>query len=40
MDATDICFFVDADSRFMHTITSYLACIPMWSQNVDHWNGT
>jgi len=33
MDTADICLLsVDADSRFLHTITLYLACIPIWSQ--------
>ena len=33
MDTTNIYFWlVDADSRLLHTIASYLACIPIWSQ--------
>lgn len=33
MEVADICLLlIDADSRFLDTITSYLACIPMWSE--------
>ena len=33
MDTANIyLWLVDADSRSLHTITSYLACIPIWSQ--------
>ena len=35
MDTANIYLgLVDADSRFLHTITSYLACIPIWSQTL------
>lgn len=33
MDTIDICLLsMDADSKFLHIITSHLACIPIWSQ--------
>ena len=35
MDTANIYLWsVDADSKFLNTITSYLACIPIWSQKL------
>ena len=35
MDTANIyLWLMDANSRFLHTITSYLACIPIWSQKL------